>query len=45
LKSLALMIWTVGYAMVRSMHEAVITNVLGTFKIIVVFVSTILTME
>jgi hypothetical protein len=31
--------------MVRSMHEAVVTNVLGAVKVIVVSVSTILTME
>jgi hypothetical protein len=31
--------------MVRSMHETVVTNVLGAVEVIVVSVSTILTME
>jgi hypothetical protein len=31
--------------MVRSVHEAMITNVLGTVEIVVVSISTILTME
>jgi hypothetical protein len=30
---------------VRSMHEAMVTNVLGTVEIVVVSISTILTME
>jgi hypothetical protein len=45
LKSPASTVWAVGFAMVRSMHEAVVTNVLGAVEIIVASVSTILTME
>jgi hypothetical protein len=39
------MVWAIGFAVVRSVHEAVVTNVLGTVEVIVASVGTILTVE
>jgi hypothetical protein len=45
LKSPASTVWEVGFAMMRGMHEAVVTNVLGAVEIKVASISTILTMK
>jgi hypothetical protein len=39
------MVWTVGYTIVRSMHETMVTDVLRAFGVIVALVGTVLTME
>jgi hypothetical protein len=39
------MVQTVGYAMVRSMHEAMVADVLRAFEVIVAPIGTVLTME
>jgi hypothetical protein len=45
LKSSASMVWAVGFAMVRGMHEAMVTDVVRAVKIKVASISTILTMK
>jgi hypothetical protein len=45
LKSMASTVWTVRCAMVRSMHETMVTDVLRAFEVIVTLVGTVLTME
>jgi hypothetical protein len=39
------MVQTVGYVMVRSMHEAVVADVLRTFEVIVAPIGTVSTIE
>jgi hypothetical protein len=39
------MVWTVGFAMVRGMHEAMVTDVLRAVKVKVALIGTISTMK
>jgi hypothetical protein len=39
------MVWAVGFVMVRGMHEAMVTDVLGAVEIKVTLISTISTMK
>jgi hypothetical protein len=45
LKSPASMVQTVGYALMRSRHKAMVTDILWAFKVIVALVGTVLTIK
>jgi hypothetical protein len=45
LKSPASTVWAVGFAMVRGMHEAMVTNILRAVEIEMASISTISTMK